>query len=116
MHTISHTFEALPDVLQGGTGMIAHRAFVVERGTNFTEDNAEITQARQATTEERHSLALHLPITAQALEDFQTLRYIEKLHTFEVKTSNLRRLKIRTYIDHGRQWGVCPDGKRRRHF
>jgi hypothetical protein len=96
--------------------MIAHRAFIVERGTNFTEYNAEITQARETTTKERHPLALHLPITAQALEDFQTLRYIEKLHTFEVKTSNLRRLKIRADIDHGRQWGVYPNGKRRRYF
>src|SRR5262249_5543855 len=96
--------------------MIAHSAFVIERGTNFTEYNAEITQARQATTEERHPLAPYLPITAQALEDFQTLRHVEKLHTFEVKTDNMRRLKIRANINHGRQRWVCPNGKRRRHF
>src|SRR6266403_1041593 len=96
--------------------MIAHSAFVIECGTNFTEYNAEITQACQATTEERQALALHLPITAQALQDFQTLRHVEKLHTVEVKTGNLRRLKIRTNIDHGRQRWVCTNGKRRRHF
>ena len=96
--------------------MIAHRAFVVERGTNFTQDNAEIAQACQATTEERHALALHLPITAQALEDVQTLRHVEKLPAFEIKTDNLRRLKIGANIDHWRQRWVCPDGQRRRHF
>src|SRR5262249_31398538 len=102
MHTVAYTFKALANLVQGGTGMIAYGAFLIERRTNFPEQDAEVTQARQATTEKRHPLALHLPEAAQALQDLQTLRHLEELPAFEVKTGNLRRFEIGANIVHRR--------------
>src|SRR5712692_11149524 len=96
--------------------MVAHSAFLVERGANFPEYNVEIAQACQAAAEQWHTLALHLAVPAQALEDLQTLRHVEKLHAFEIKANNLRRLKIGTDIDHWRQRWVRTPGKHHRHF
>jgi hypothetical protein len=116
MHTVAYTFEALANIVQGGTGMIAYSTFLVECCTYFPEQDAEVTQARQATTEEWYPLALHLAVAAQALEHLQALRHLEELPAFEVKASDLGRFEIRANITHRRQRRGCPRGQRYHHF
>src|SRR2546430_5740767 len=83
--------------------MVAHRAFLVECGTNFTEQNIEVTQTRQTAAEQWHTLALYLAVATQALEHIETLCYLKELQAFEIKTANLRRFEIGAEINHRRQ-------------